>query len=95
MARQRIAFIFAAAVGTIVVALAFFAAPRSCEGGLELYVWVGVAAIVALAVLPFAARAAATMPRRIAWSAAFTAFGIAVWIAGLFAANVRIMCRLF
>jgi F0F1-type ATP synthase membrane subunit c/vacuolar-type H+-ATPase subunit K len=33
--------------------------------------------------------------QRAALGVAFAAFGAAVWIAGLFAANVRIMCRLF
>jgi len=30
-----------------------------------------------------------------AWAFAFVVLGAGVWFAGLFAANVRIMCRLF
>ncbi len=95
MQRPRLFFGAAAIVGACLLVLAFLAAPRSCEGGLEVYFWAGVVALVALAALPFAARAGASAPGRVAWSAAFVAFGVGVWLAGLFAANVRIMCRLF
>lgn len=33
--------------------------------------------------------------RRLAVSGGFAALGVCVWVAGLFVANVRIMCRLF
>jgi len=35
------------------------------------------------------------MLRRLAGAALFAAIGGAVWLAGLFGANVRILCRLF
>ena len=95
MPRPNATFIAAAALALGVFALAFVTAPRSCEGGLELYFWAGVVALIALAAAPFVGRLGATMAGRVAWSVVFLAFGVAVWLAGLFAANVRIMCRLF
>ena len=48
VSRRNLGPRLAAAIGVCVFALAFVVAPRSCEGGLELYVWVGVAALAAL-----------------------------------------------
>jgi hypothetical protein len=76
-------------------AFAFVAAPKSCEWGLTAYFWSGVAALVVLFAIPMALRTDRTGLQRAAFGLAFAAFGAAVWIAGLFAANVRIMCRLF
>lgn len=95
MSRPKSPFLIAAAIGAVVMALAFVAAPRSCEGGLTFYFVSGVAAVMALFALPFLSFREKALGARFAWSFAFSAFGIAVWIAGLFLANVRIMCRLF
>ena len=78
-----------------VFALAFVAAPRSCEWGLSLYVWSGGIALLLLAVIPFLGAMGGSLRKRFAWSAAFVLSGAGVWLAGLFAANVRILCRLF
>lgn len=82
-------------IGAALFAFAFVAAPKSCEWGLTAYFWSGVAALVVLLALPVALRTDRTALQRAAFGLAFAAFGAAVWIAGLFAANVRIMCRLF
>ena len=95
MRRSTIGFISVAGISLAVFALAVFVAPRACDGGLELYFWSGVGALVVLAALPFAVRMSASRFARVAWAFGFVVFGTGVWFAGLFAANVRIMCRLF
>ena len=85
----------AAACCLALFAFAFVAAPHSCEWGLSAYFWSGVACIVGLFVLPFALRGEPSAPRRAGVAFALAAMGCATWIAGLFLANVRIMCRLF
>ena len=74
---------------------AFVAAPKSCEWGLSAYFWSGVACLVTLFALPFILRDGISMQRRVVRAFALTALGCGTWIAGLFVANVRIMCRLF
>ena len=75
-------------------AFAFVAAPSSCEWGLTAYFNCGVVVIVGLMVLPF------VFSRRLPpWPRCLLAFGLgalgaAVWLGGLFAANLRIICRL-
>jgi hypothetical protein len=85
-------------VGGICVALfaiAFAAAPKSCEGGLEFYFWSGIAALIALFAVPVALRADLSALRRAAYGAAFSVVGGATWCLGLFVANIRFICRLF
>jgi len=77
------------------VAFAFVAAPSSCEWGLAAYFWAGVICAAALAALPVALRRGASWAKRALFAIAFAAAGVGFWTAGLFAANVRIMCRLF
>jgi len=76
-------------------ALAFAVAPKSCEGGLEIYFWSGVAAIVVLFIVPVAMRGDLSGLKRAAFGIGFSALGAATWMGGLFAANVRLICRLF
>lgn len=85
----------AAGVGVATFAMAFGAAPHACEGGLTFYFWFGVAAMLALAALPWVVQREQSVPIRLAWSAGFASFAAAMWIAGLFVANLRIICRLF
>ncbi|MEO8752562.1 MAG: hypothetical protein ABI624_07785 [Casimicrobiaceae bacterium] len=95
MNRQTLCFCIAAGIGVAVFAAAFAVAPHSCEGGLEIYFWIGAAALGALVALPLVVLAGSSVPARLAWVLGFAAFGIAAWLAGAFAANVRILCRLF
>ncbi len=74
---------------------AFVAAPHSCEWGLQAYVLTGAAVLALLIALPWLLEAQATFGRRALFSLGFAGLGLAVWIAGLFAANVRLICRLF
>ncbi len=76
-------------------AFAFVAAPHSCEWGLTAYFFSGVAALLALFAAPFALRTDRTILVRLGFAFGFAVLGAAIWFAGLVAANVRIMCRLF
>jgi hypothetical protein len=87
-----------AVLGTVCIALlvfAFAAAPHSCEWGLSAYFWVGVAAACLLALLPVLRMRGRPLPARIGLGLGFAAVVVVVSIVGLFAADVRIMCRLF
>jgi len=53
MSQNAVRLTLASAIGVIVFAAAFFAAPRSCDGGLTFYFWLGVASLVFLSALPF------------------------------------------
>jgi hypothetical protein len=95
MASRSSALVVAGVIGTGLFAFAFVAAPSSCAWGLEAYVDLGAACLVALFATPFALRAGASFGSRTGMALALVAAGCAVWLAGLFAANVRIICRLF
>jgi len=94
LTREHTACISAAAIATALVALAYLVAPRACEGGLELYVGCGGAALLVLLALPFAAHMGRSTLVRVAFSLGFFVFGAGVWQAGLFVANVRFICGL-
>ena len=79
----------------LLFAFAFVAAPKSCEWGLSAYTLAGVIAIVGSAVLPLAERGETATVRRSLHALGLVTATLLVWLGGLFAANVRIMCRLF
>jgi len=84
-----------AALCAAMVVSALVAAPRSCEGGLEAYLLAGLIGVPGMFAVPMFLRSDQSMLRRLAGAALFAAIGGAVWLAGLFGANVRILCRLF
>jgi hypothetical protein len=84
-----------AAVAIAIFAAAFWAAPRSCEGGLELYLGFGAVALIVLFALPLVLESTSSLAARIGWAFGFVAAGTGVWVAGFAAAGVRLMCRLF
>ena len=90
-----IGFGLAALIGLVVFALAFIVAPHACEGGLDVYFWSGVAALAALLALPFVTHMSGSLLASFGWAAGFLFLGFGVWLGGLVAANVRIICRLF
>lgn len=92
--RSRL-FEIAGACCVALFVFAFVAAPHSCEWGLTAYFWAGVACVVLLAALPFALLSASLIQRRLLIAFALAGAASASWIAGLFIANVRILCRLF
>jgi hypothetical protein len=87
--------LFLPASSAALLALAFVAAPHSCAWGLATYFWTGVVLIVGNAVATFALLRGRTTARRVllAGLAALVVGG--VWLAGLFAANFQLLCRLF
>jgi hypothetical protein len=76
-------------------AFAFIAAPKSCEWGNTAYFFAGVAALIALFVLPLVMEKKASVGRRLLLSTGWVIGGVGIWVAGLAAANIQIMCRLF
>lgn len=85
---------FGVALGVALFAFAFVAAPHSCEWGLAAYFNSGVVVVIALMVIPFVfSRRLPPLPRSFL-ALAFGAIGVAIWLSGLFAANLRIICRL-
>lgn len=85
----------AASIGLVIFALAFVVAPHACEGGLDVYFWCGVAALAALLALPFVMHMSGSFLASFGWAVGFLVLGFGVWLGGLVAANVRIICRLF
>jgi len=94
MSRAQAGFIIAAAILAGLVGLAFLVAPHACEGGFELYFWIGCAALVLLFGLPFATPIGVSWIARVAWALGFVALGAAAWIIGMLGANVRFICGL-
>ena len=95
MNRRTLVLIVAAAIGAIMFGLAYVFAPRACEGGFDLYVWSGIASLIALFALPFLARVGHSVLGSVGWAFGLTTLGLGVWIAGLVMANVFVLCRLF
>ena len=75
--------------------LAFVAAPHSCAWGLATYFWAGVAPILGNAVATFVLLRERTTARRLLMAGLAALVGAGVWLAGLFAANFQLLCRLF
>ena len=85
----------AAVVLLLLVSVAFVVAPRACEGGFEIYLQCGVAALIVLAALPFVLRSDNSLAVRVVSALGFVGMGVVGWVVGLFAANVSFLCRLF
>jgi hypothetical protein len=75
--------------------LAFVAAPHSCSWGLATYFWAGVALIIGQAAAVFVLLRDRTTARRVVLAGLAALLGVVVWLAGLFAANFQLLCRLF
>ena len=78
-----------------VVATAFVNAPDSCEGGLLTYTAVGGFSCVALAAVPLLLGRRLPLLRRTALSVGLALMGAGVWVVGLLASGMRVICRLF
>ena len=88
-------FIAAAVVSLTLVVVAFWVAPRACEGGFETYLQCGTVALIVLAALPFVLRSGNSLSIRVVSALGFVVLGTAMWLVGLFVANVNFLCRLF
>lgn len=88
-------FPYAIAIGGGLFAFAFVAAPYSCEWGLSAYFIAGILAMIVLFLVPFRMLRDAALAKRMLLGLGLAAAGLAIWIAGLFAANVQLLCRLF
>ena len=87
--------LFIPASSAALLALAFVAAPHSCAWGLATYFWTGVVLIVGNAVATFALLRDRTTARRVLMAGLAALVVGGVWLAGLFAANFQLLCRLF
>lgn len=85
----------AATMGVALFGFAFVASPYDCEWGFDAYFWVGVGVIVVLLALPVLVKSALVPWQRLLLSLCLGGAGALVWLAGLFASNMRIICRLF
>jgi hypothetical protein len=84
-----------AAVAVSLLAVAFWIAPRFCEGGFGIYFLCGLGALVVVLALPFVLRTGNSLFARVTSALGLVALGAALWVAGLLAANVQFLCRLF
>jgi hypothetical protein len=86
----------AGAVAIAIFVAAFWAASwERCEGQIEFYFLFGLGALLVLFVLPIAVKSASSLAVRIGCAFGFALLGTGIWIGGLAAANVRLLCRLF
>lgn len=88
-------FPYAAGIGGGLFVFAFVAAPYSCAWGLNAYFAAGLVAMIALFFVPVRMLRDAALAKRMLLGLGLAAAGLAIWIAGLFAANVQLLCRLF
>ena len=95
MSRASQCIIAAAVVLLLLVSIAFFVAPRACEGGFEIYLQSGIVAFIVLAALPFILRSDNSLAVRVVSGLGLVVLGAIAWVVGLFAADVNFLCRLF
>jgi hypothetical protein len=88
------AVVFTAAVCIALFAFAFAIAPAACEGGLSMYVLSGLAAVGTLFAVPFVSQPQLPLGARVLRGLLLALLASVVWATGLFAADVRIVCRL-
>lgn len=75
--------------------LAFVAAPYSCSWGLSAYSGAGLLLLLTFLALPLVRSSDSPLPNRLLRGLGLALVGLACWIAGLFAANFQLLCRLF
>lgn len=81
----------AGGVWAILLGFAFYAAPRSCEWGLEAYTWLGIGLIPLALLLPFWTEA----PTRGRNALGLAAMTLLIWCLGIVVADFQLLCRLF
>ena len=93
--RWRPALALAACLCAALLGIAFIASPRSCEGGLTVYAWSGLVAIIALAAIPARLLRGLGTGKMILAVLGFGALGVVAVIGSLVAADMQVICRLF
>jgi hypothetical protein len=95
MAGPKHSFLLTGILSAALFGFAFVASPKACEWGLSAYFWSGVAVILILFIAPFYLRRHESTGKRIGTALLAGGAGLAIWISGLFIADIQIMCRLF
>jgi hypothetical protein len=79
----------------VLLGFAWIAAPHSCEWGLAAYTGAGVSAVLVGIAGNFVLQANEPFVQRAVRSGLTTFTLITVWLTGFFAADFRLLCRLF
>ena len=95
LSKPHLALGLAAGLCATLLAVAFIASPHSCEWGLTVYSWTGVAIILALAAIPACLLRNLGPWKLVFATLGFAALGVAAWVASLVVADMQIICRLF
>lgn len=94
MSRAHPTILFVAAICAGLFGFAFVAAPNACDWGLVAYCCSGAAVILALLAAPFVLQRKRSWWKRVGLAIGLGIIGVGVWVAGMVAANIRIICRL-
>ena len=86
---------YAAGICSGLFAFAFVAAPYSCDWGLNAYFVLGLVAMMALFFVPLGLWREAAVAERMLLGLGLAAIAFAAWLAGIFAADMQLLCRLF
>jgi hypothetical protein len=88
-------FLFAAVLWGGLFAFAYVAAPKSCLWGQDAYFYTDIAIALILMATPLFALLGLALWKRALLSVALGVLTVAIWAGGFFAANFRLLCRLF
>jgi hypothetical protein len=88
-------FAFAAVLWGGLFAFAYAAAPKSCQWGQNAYFFAGICALLVLMAAPLLAPLGLAFWKRALLSLCFGGLTAGIWLGGLFAANFKLLCRLF
>lgn len=94
MTIRRAPLAIAAALWAAMFSVPFLAASATCDGRLSAYFYAGVTVLLGVTIMPFVLRGGGIASSRPGSALILAGVTLAVWVAGLYAANVRIICRL-
>ncbi|MEZ5445710.1 MAG: hypothetical protein R3F45_08025 [Gammaproteobacteria bacterium] len=95
MTTRRALLAIAVALWTAMFSVPFLAASATCDGRLSAYFYAGVAVLLGVTIMPFLLRGGGIVSSCPGSALILAVATLAVWVAGLYAADVRIICRLF
>ena len=94
--RTRLLVLTPLAVYTALIVLAFMVGnEHSCDGGGDLYIWVGLATLLVMLALPFAPRLDMAVWKRVLIAAGLFLLTAGVWCLAYEWSGQYLMCRLF